>query len=91
MSEDTARPAAHEISGLQMLTGNGEWLWRPVHNPETLQISLVAEVEVHHREGDAGPARRGLVEVPPGGAPRVAPRRDVPNPETRRIAARKET
>jgi periplasmic glucans biosynthesis protein len=36
---DDARPAAHEVSGLQVLNGHGEWLWRPLHNPETLQIS----------------------------------------------------
>jgi glucans biosynthesis protein len=36
---DDARVAAYDISGLQMLNGQGEWLWRPVHNPETLQIS----------------------------------------------------
>lgn len=36
---DDARPAAYEVSGLQMLNGQGEWLWRPVHNPQMLQIS----------------------------------------------------
>ena len=36
---DDARPAVHKSTGLQMLNGHGEWLWRPLHNPETLQIS----------------------------------------------------
>jgi periplasmic glucans biosynthesis protein len=36
---DDVRPAVHEVSGLQVLNGRGEWLWRPLHNPETLQIS----------------------------------------------------
>ncbi|MDB5649246.1 MAG: opgG [Hyphomicrobiales bacterium] len=36
---DDIRPAVHEISGLQILNGNGEWLWRPVSNRETLQVS----------------------------------------------------
>jgi glucans biosynthesis protein len=36
---DDLRPAAHEVGGLQMLNGKGEWIWRPVQNPETLQIS----------------------------------------------------
>ncbi len=36
---DDVRPAAHDVAGLQMLTGAGEHLWRPVQNPETLQIS----------------------------------------------------
>jgi glucans biosynthesis protein len=36
---DDLRPTVSEIGGLQMLTGKGEWLWRPVTNRETLQIS----------------------------------------------------
>jgi glucans biosynthesis protein len=36
---DDVRPSVHDVSGLQMLTGAGEHLWRPVQNPETLQIS----------------------------------------------------
>jgi periplasmic glucans biosynthesis protein len=36
---DDLRPAVHEASGMQMLTGRGEWLWRPFNNPEQLQIS----------------------------------------------------
>ncbi len=40
---DDARPEAAEVSGLQMLTGKGEWLWRPVTNREALQISLFSD------------------------------------------------
>ena len=36
---DDIRPAVHEASGMQMLNGQGEWLWRPLHNPERLQVS----------------------------------------------------
>jgi periplasmic glucans biosynthesis protein len=36
---DDLRPAVHEASGLQMLNGRGEWLWRPLNNPEQLQVS----------------------------------------------------
>ena len=36
---DDVRQGVYEISGLQILNGNGEWLWRPVSNPQTLQIS----------------------------------------------------
>ncbi|MGL4241505.1 MAG: glucan biosynthesis protein [Beijerinckiaceae bacterium] len=36
---DDMRPAVHEVNGLQMLNGRGEWIWRPVSNPEQLQIS----------------------------------------------------
>ena len=34
---DDARPSVYEVSGLQMLAGHGEWLWRPLRNPDTLQ------------------------------------------------------
>lgn len=37
--DDDLREAAAEISGLQMLTGGNEWLWRPVANRTNLQIS----------------------------------------------------
>ncbi|MEF3365785.1 glucan biosynthesis protein [Methylocystis sp. 9N] len=36
---DDWRPMAAEINGIQMLTGKGEWLWRPVSNRENLQFS----------------------------------------------------
>lgn len=36
---DDLRPGVYEANGLQMLTGKGEWLWRPVANRENLQIS----------------------------------------------------
>jgi glucans biosynthesis protein len=36
---DDIRPTIAEVNGLQMLTGKGEWLWRPVTNRQTLQIS----------------------------------------------------
>lgn len=36
---DDIRPAAHRSEGLQIHTGSGEWLWRPLNNPETLQVS----------------------------------------------------
>lgn len=37
---DDVRPSVHEVSGVQILTGRGEWVWRPLNNPETLQISM---------------------------------------------------
>lgn len=36
---DDIRPTVAEVSGLQMWTGTGEWLWRPVANRESLQLS----------------------------------------------------
>ncbi|WP_036257737.1 glucan biosynthesis protein [Methylocapsa aurea] len=37
------RPSVSEVAGLQMLTGKGEWLWRPVSNRDTLQISTFVD------------------------------------------------
>ena len=41
---DDVRAAAYELTGLQILTGAGEWLWRPVSNRDTLQISAFSDV-----------------------------------------------
>jgi glucans biosynthesis protein len=41
-SEDL-RPNVSEVGGLQMLTGKGEWLWRPVANRDTLQVSTFVD------------------------------------------------
>ena len=40
---DDWRAAVYEATGLQILSGKGEWLWRPVTNRETLQISAFAD------------------------------------------------
>jgi glucans biosynthesis protein len=50
---DDIRPMVHEIDGLQMLTGKGEWIWRSVSNRETLQISAF---------GDENPRGFGLLQ-----------------------------
>lgn len=36
---DDWRPAVHDSDGLMMQSGSGEWLWRPLSNPKTLQVS----------------------------------------------------
>ena len=36
---DDVRAAVCDTSGLQILNGKGEWIWRPVSNHETLQVS----------------------------------------------------
>jgi periplasmic glucans biosynthesis protein len=33
------RPQIHDSDGLQMWTGNGEWLWRPLMNPAVLRTN----------------------------------------------------
>jgi periplasmic glucans biosynthesis protein len=40
---DDVRVAVHASSGLQMLSGGSEWIWRPLQNPETLQISAFVD------------------------------------------------
>jgi glucans biosynthesis protein len=42
-SVDDIRPAVHKSKGLQMLNGSGEWLWRALRNPQTLQISAFVD------------------------------------------------
>ena len=41
---DDVRAAVYKSTGLQILTGGGEWLWRPVSNRETLQISAFSDL-----------------------------------------------
>ena len=41
---DDYRPQVYEVGGVQMLSGNGEWIWRPVINPKQLQISMFSAV-----------------------------------------------
>lgn len=36
---DDFRPEVHDSDGLLIASGNGEWLWRPLDNPEKLEIS----------------------------------------------------
>lgn len=38
-SADDYRNAVHDSDGLMMLTGKGEWVWRPLANPTKLQVS----------------------------------------------------
>ena len=37
------RPEIHDSDGLQMWRGNGEWVWRPLTNPPTLQFNAFAD------------------------------------------------
>jgi periplasmic glucans biosynthesis protein len=41
--DDDVRPAVHDANGLQLHTGLDEWIWRPLTNPETLQISVFVD------------------------------------------------
>jgi glucans biosynthesis protein len=44
---DDVRPNVFDVNGLQMLNGRNEWLWRPVSNRETLQISAFQDENPH--------------------------------------------
>ncbi|HEY2776023.1 MAG TPA: glucan biosynthesis protein G [Candidatus Binatia bacterium] len=35
---DNYRPEVHDSDGLLLFSDTGEWLWRPLDNPETLQV-----------------------------------------------------
>lgn len=37
------RPEVHDSDGLQLLTGAGEWLWRPLNNPRQLALSAFSD------------------------------------------------
>jgi glucans biosynthesis protein len=37
------RPRVYEAGGVQMLTGTGEWIWRPVSNRSWLQVSAFVD------------------------------------------------
>ncbi|MCG6122717.1 MAG: glucan biosynthesis protein G [Microvirga sp.] len=40
---DDFRPAVHDSEGLLVWNGAGEWIWRPLLNPRTLQISMFVD------------------------------------------------
>lgn len=40
---DDWRPEIHDSDGLQMLTGAGEWLWRPLINPRAVRLNSFAD------------------------------------------------
>ena len=41
-SGDDFRPRVHDSDGFAAVLANGEWIWRPLSNPDTLQISTFA-------------------------------------------------
>ncbi|QEM82453.1 glucan biosynthesis protein [Halomonas binhaiensis] len=53
--QDDYRPRVHDSSGLLMATSTGEWTWRVLDNPETLQITSLQ---------DTSPKGFGLVQRP---------------------------
>ena len=47
------RPEVHDSDGLMLLTGAGEWIWRPLTNPRNVRIAIFA---------DENPRAFGLVQ-----------------------------
>ena len=41
---DDFRPQVHDSDGLSMWTGGGEWIWRPLVNPQRLRVSAYSDV-----------------------------------------------
>jgi len=50
---DDFRPRVHDSEGLQVLTGAGEWIWRPLSNPRAVRAASLR---------DRDPAGFGLVQ-----------------------------
>ena len=42
---DDYRPEVHDSDGLSILTGSGEWIWRPLVNPKRLLVTSFAAVD----------------------------------------------
>jgi glucans biosynthesis protein len=40
---DDWRPEIHDSDGLQLWTGAGEWIWRPLNNPRELRVNSFAD------------------------------------------------
>lgn len=43
---DDVRPSVHDSDGLQIWLASGEWLWRPLVNPEQLRLSLFSDTDL---------------------------------------------
>ncbi|MFN3892604.1 MAG: glucan biosynthesis protein [Beijerinckiaceae bacterium] len=40
---DDVRPGVYDVAGVQMHTGKDEWIWRPVANRQTIQLSAFVD------------------------------------------------
>lgn len=74
------RPEVHDSDGLALHTGDGEWIWRPLENPERLRVSAFAAINPkgfgilqrdrdfdHYQDLETHPERRPSVWVEPVG------------------------
>ena len=44
---DDYRPEVHDSDGLEIQTGGGEWLWRPLVNPRVLEVNRFMDENPH--------------------------------------------
>ncbi|HEV2542328.1 MAG TPA: glucan biosynthesis protein G [Methylobacterium sp.] len=78
---DDYRPELHDSDGLQIATGSGEWLWRPLDNPQNRRISTFLDRDpkgfglmqrdrhfANYQDLEAGYERRPGYFVEPEGA-----------------------
>jgi glucans biosynthesis protein len=78
---DDFRNAVHDSEGLQMITGHGERLWRPLTNPLQLQISAFQDAAprafglsqrrrefTHYQDDEAGYEKRPTAWIEPSDA-----------------------
>ncbi len=77
---DDFRPEVHDSDGLQVLTGQNEWIWRPLNNPRTLRVTSMMDENPrgfgllqrdrrfdHYQDMEAAYERRpGLWVIPEG-------------------------
>jgi glucans biosynthesis protein len=42
---DDFRPSVHDSEGLRIWSSSGEWMWRPLVNPEELRLSLFSDTD----------------------------------------------
>lgn len=47
MACDDWRPEIHDSDGLSMWNGHGEWIWRPINDPENLSVNSFVDDNPH--------------------------------------------
>ena len=95
-ARDDYRPEVHDSDGLSIQTAHGEWIWRPLVNPQRLLVTSFATASARLRPDAARPRLHQLrgpearYELPPERVGRAArrlgpgPRRAGADPDARR-------
>jgi glucans biosynthesis protein len=77
---DDFRPEVHDSDGLLLVTGHGEWIWRPLDNPTRVRISSFRDVNpqgfgllqrdrnfAHYQDLEADYQKRPSIWIEPAG------------------------